>query len=213
MQAKLIITFEALGDAALLSKAELISNSMATNINFPSPWPFPLSNPTTLTSAFTAYQTAYNNASTHDDVKIALRNTARTALITYLKKLAPYLEVLANGDVAKLLTSGFSLRKDSVPTGGTNPPPVPTNFTVERGAAGQLIAKAKKLRNVSAYELQINSGDPSNEAGWHSLPIVTSCTKVKIDGLTPLTKVWVRLRAINSNGSGGWTDPACSVVL
>ena len=78
---------------------------------------------------------------------------------------------------------------------------------------GQLIAKARKIRNVETYEAQINSGDPNDEAGWHPLPVQTSCAKIKIDGLTPQTKVWARLRGVNSHGSGPWTDPAGETVL
>ena len=213
MQPKLIITFEALPLPDFLSKTELISNSMATNSNYPGPWPSPLSSPVTLTGLFTAFQTSFNNASTKDTVKVAQRDAARLALTVYLKKLAPYLELVANGDVSKLLTSGFSLRKGNEHTGGGDPPPVPTNFRLARGGSGQLIAKARKIRGVDTYEVQTNSGDPNVQSDWHSLPVVTSCAKVKIDGLTPLTKVWVRVRGVNSHGSGPWTDPAGETVL
>ena len=213
MQPKLKISFERLKEEDFLSKAELINNSMASNINFPSPWPTPLSNPASLASAFTAYQTAYNGAATHDDIKIAQRKTMRVSLTTYLKKLAPYLEVIANADIGKLLSSGYSLRKDTAHTGGGDPPPAPENFTVERGGSGQLIAKARKLKGVDAYEVQINNGDPNVEANWHSLSVQTSCAKIKINGLTPMDTVWVRLRGVNSDGSGAWTPPASAVVL
>lgn len=214
MQAKLKITFERLGEEDFLSKAELINNSLASNLNFPPPWPTPqLSNPAALTTLFTGYQAAYNAAATHDDIKMAARKTARTALTTYLKKLAPYLEVIANGDLGKLLSSGYSLRKDTAHTGGNVPPPAPENFMVERGSGGQLIAKARKLKNVDAYEVQINVGDPNLESGWHPLSVQTSCVKIKINGLTPMTTVWVRLRGVNSDGPGAWTPPASAVVL
>ena len=213
MQPKLIIKFEILPLPEFLAKAELINNSLASNSNFMGPWPAPLSGPASLTTLFTAFQTAFNNASTGDAVKVALRDAARLALTTYLKKLAPYLELTANGDVSKLLTSGYSLRKDTAHTGGGAVPPVPSDFKVVRGVSGQLIAKARKIRGVNAYEPQINSGDPNVEADWHPLPVATSCAKIKIDGLTPLTKVWVRVRGVNSQGPGPGTDPAGETVL
>ena len=213
MQPKLIISFEALPQPEFLAKGELINNSLASNSNFMGPWPAPLSGPASLTTLYTAYQTAYNNAATGDTVKLAQRDAARLALTSYLKKLAPYLELVANGDVSKLLTSGYSLRKDNAHTGGGAVPPVPSDFKVIRGVGGQLIAKARKIRGVDAYEPQINTGNPNVEADWHSLPVMTSCAKIKIDGLTPLTKVWVRVRGVNSQGSGPWTDPAGETVL
>ena len=213
MQPKLIISFEEFPLPDFLTKTEFISTSLASNISFPMPWPGGLSGPAALTALYNTFLTAFNAASTGDSIKVAQREAARTALTVFLKKLAPHLELTAAGDIAKLLSSGYSLRKSTTHTGGGDPPPVPTNFKVERGGSGQLIAKARKIRNVGAYEVQINSGDPNVEASWHSLPVQTSCAKVKINGLTPMTRVWVRLRAVNSHGPGDWTDPAGEVVV
>lgn len=213
MQPKLIIKFEDLSLPDFQSKTEIISNALASNVSFPAPWPGTLSGPAALTALYHTFEMAFNAASTGDQIKIAQRNAARLALTVYLKMLAPHLELTAAGDIAKLLSTGYSLRKKTARIGGGAPPPVPADFKVVRGGSGQLIAKARKIRNVGTYEAQINSGDPNVEGDWRPLPVLTSCAKIKIDGLTPLTRVWVRLRGINSHGPGGWTDPAGETVL
>ena len=149
MQAKLIITFEELSEPTFLAKAETISGAMAANVNFPAPWPAPLSMPATLTGLFLSYQSAYNAALTHDAAKIILRATARTALTIYLKKLAPYLEVVANGDLVKLLSTGYVLRQNSTPSGGSEPLPAPSDLKLKRGElSGVILATVKKLKGA-----------------------------------------------------------------
>ena len=213
MQAKLIIAFEDLSEPDFLAKAELINSSMSTNSNFPGPWPSPLSSPTSITSLFTAYQTAYNAALTHDAAKIVLRNIARQSLMTYLKKLAPYLEVVANGDLVKLMSTGYDLRQDATPTGGTDPLPAPVDFRVKRGdLSGVLIGHARKLKGASGYEVQICEGNPTVEADWSHYASIKSANRFQIAGQTPGTLLSVRMRAIGSNGPGVWTTAISLIV-
>ena len=214
MQPKLIITFESLGESDFLAKAELINNSMASNTNFPGPWPTPLSAPSTLTGLFSTYQGAFNTALTHDDAKIILRNTARTSLTTYLKKLAPYLEVVANGDLPKLLTTGYSLRQNSTPTGGTDPLPAPQDFEVKRGElSGVLIARARRMKGAGGYEVQTTDGDPTVAANWRYFTSVKNASKIDIAGQIPGKTISVRMRGIGSNGPGVWSDAVSVMVV
>ncbi len=214
MQSKLIISFEDLSEADFLAKTELINSSMATNSNFPSPWPSPLASPSSLMALFSGYQTAFNAALTKDAAKIVLRNTARTSLSTYLKKFAPYLEVVANGDLAKLMGTGYSLRQSSVPSGGTDPLPAPTDFGVIRGdISGVLIAHARRLKGAGSFLVQTTDGDPTVEANWKNYIICINCMKIEITGQTPGKTVSVRMRAIGSNGPGVWTAAGSLMVV
>jgi len=62
-------------------------------------------------------------------------------------------------------------------------------------------------------ETQKNIGDPGVETGWVLASITSGCNRILLEGLTPLQRVWVRLRGINGDGPGLWTDPAGEVVL
>ena len=203
MQATLIIAFEDLSEPDFLAKTELINSSMPTNANFPGPWPSPLSSPTSITALFTAYQTAYNAALTHDAAKIVIRNIARQSLMTYLKKLAPYLEVVANGDLVKLMSTGYDLRQSPTPTGGTDPLLAPIDFRVKRAdLSGVLIGHARKLKGASGYEVQICEGNPTVEGDWRHYASVKSASSFEIVGQAPGRLVSVRMRAIGSTGPG-----------
>ena len=186
---------------------------MSTNSNFPGPWPSPLSSPTSITALFTSYQTAYNAALTHDSAKIVIRNIARVSLMNYLKKLAPYLEVVANGDVAKLISTGYDLRQDPTPTGGTDPLPAPSDFRVKRSdLSGVLVGHARKVKGASGYEVQICDGNPTIEADWTHYASIKSANKFAVVGQTPGRLVSVRMRAIGSNGPGVWTSAISLIV-
>ena len=215
MQAKLVITFERLNEPNFFAKAQTINTALATNPSFPAPWPSPaLSSPANLTALWSTFMSAYNLAGTHDTGKINTRNTARLALTTYLKKLAPYLETVANGDLTKLISTGYDLRHDTAHTGGTDPLPAPVDFALKRGAlSGVLLAHARKLKGAKSYRLQITEGDPTVEANWQDYNIFTSCNKIEISGQTPGKTVSARLCGIDRNGPGVWAGPlSCMVV-
>ena len=208
MQAKLVIAFDRLKEALFFAKAELIDSSLLTNSNFPSPWPSPLSSPTTLDGLWLAYKAAYNNALTHDSGKIVLRKTARLALTTYLKKLAPYLESVANGDIAKLISTGYDLRHDTAHTGGTDPLPAPTGYTLKRGAlSGVLLGHAKAPDGAQGFEVQTTEGDPTVEANFEVYGFFPHCNKIEITGQHPGKTVSARLRGIDGHGPGVWAGP------
>ena len=215
MQAKLLINFDTKNEPDFFTKAEGISSGMATNASFPPPWPSPaLSGLSTLAGLWSTFMGAYNAALTRDSGKVATRNTARAALTVYLKKLAPYLESVANGDLTKLISTGYDLRHDTTHTGGTDPLPAPADFSLKRGAlSGVLLAHARKPKGAAAFRLQITEGDPTIEANWKDYGIFPTCKKIEITGQTPGKTVSARLRGIDQNGPGEWAGPmSCMVV-
>ena len=66
----------------------------------------------------------------------------------------------------------------------------------------------KPERSPSSNEVQINLGDPNNEAGWVQKALIRG-GKVEIDGFPPGIVVWVRVRTMGLKGvMGVWSDPA-----
>jgi hypothetical protein len=206
MQAKLIINFDTLSEPVFFNKAELINNSLATNVNFPLPWPSTVPTPTDLNTAFLAYQSTSNAAMTHDVIKTAARDVARTALTVILKKIAPYLEIVANGNTMMLMTTGYDLRQDAVATAPATLP-APPNFSVVRGLlSGVLEASATVVPGAGSYILQQTTGDPSVEANWTGGKVFMHCSDMELTGQVSGTKVSLRLCAVGTNGQGVWTD-------
>jgi len=209
MQPKLIIAFERLSDPDFDSKADLIRGSVTGNAYFPLPWPAAVPQISDISTAYAAYHTQFEAAKTGDSVKISARNAARVTLTTLLKRLAPYLELVANGDVTKLKSTGFDLRHDIVKATSTDPLPAPVDFTFTRGdASGTLVASARSLAGAGSYLLEVATGDPSVEANWKPKGTFLHCSKIITDGYTPGTVYYGRLAGVGPNGAGVWAVSA-----
>lgn len=205
MQPKLIIAFDRLGEPAFDSKADLIRASLTGNANFALPWPAYVPQLADLTTAQGNYHTLFESAHGGDSTKITARADARDTLTAMLKKLAPYLELIADGDVSKLQTTGYDLRHDIVQGNSSNPLPAPTNFTFERGdVSGTMVASADSLPGAGSYILQLCTGDPAVEANWSTRTTSLHCSNILTDGYTPGKIYYARLCGIGTNGPGVW---------
>ncbi len=140
----------------------------------------------------------------------ATRKARRAELINELQRVAASCELIANGNREKLAFSGFQFRK--TPEYTHLPPAKPDNLRVKAGPlSGGIVAKVSPVDRAESYELQ-TTGDPV--AGpWSASASYTNSQKMEKTGLTPLTRVYTRVRAISSNGPGEWSDIAEVVVL
>lgn len=215
MQSKLITAFSSLREADFLARAQQILASLTGNAHFPEPWAVQVPNLADLGTAFAAYQTAYGAAQSGDKAKIAARQAAREVLMTKLKKLARYLEVVADEDLAVLASTGYELRKDGVRNASavaeTLPPP--DGFKLDRGPlSGTIVAKARRLPGAGSYEVQIAQADPTVETNWSDAGTFMRCSKIELQGLAPGKTISVRMRGIGSRKPGAWT-PAASLMV
>ena len=213
MQPKLIITFDRLNEADFLVKAGVINAALTANPLYPLPWITQVPSIETINAAFIAYQDAYRAALTKDTLKIVLRDTLRAELTVLLKQLAPYLEVIAQGDLSILATTGYDLRRDIVRTGGVDPLPAPSGFQVSHGVlTGTLNSQVTRLAGAGSYEVQSTQGDPGIEANWKHVLSSKNASHMLLSNLTPGQTNWFRVRAIGSHGEGAWTDPLSIIV-
>ena len=117
MRPRISTDFNRIKDAELLLKANTIIAAMTDNPNFPEPWPVQVPSLQVLRDAVAAFQTAVQDALTRDTTKILLRDKAWEYLIHQLLDLAPFVEMIAKGDVNMLMSSGFDLCKERTHTG------------------------------------------------------------------------------------------------
>ena len=214
MQAKLTITFDHLSESDFLAKSGTIVSAVTTNINFPEPWLPQIASLTVFTTAYKDYETAYHSALNKDIAKVALRQARRLSLTNMLKQLAGYFELVAQGSIAKLQTTGFDLRRDQTHTGGDEPLPAPADFHISRGVlSGTLDVSIAHLDGAGSYEVQLAELDPLIEANWQHILSSTSVRHIQLTNLILQKTYWVRVRGIGSNGAGVWTDPLHIVVL
>jgi hypothetical protein len=214
MQAHLIIYFDQYNEPDFLLRAETIAPSLVNNQNFPTPWPAAVPDPGAITTAVTSYGVAYKNAAGGDKTAIKVRSGLRTGLATMFRTTAHYLEIVANGDVAKLATTGYDLRKDIVKSLVQTPLDALTDLRVKRTAlSGGLLVHAKANRRADVYHVQVAFADPAVEANWGPTLEFVHCNRIELDGLTPQKTYYVRIRGFNKNGPGVWATSAGILVL
>jgi hypothetical protein len=139
---KVIAGYNAYPQTQFLQKTELILQGMTGNANFPTPVP----SLTVVNAAATAFA-GFLNAPT-SKANTVQKNQARVALTTQLVKLGSYVQATANGDMVKLLGSGFSLAK--VPQKrGVLPPP--ENLQVQPSYATEIKIKVKRVPGADVY--------------------------------------------------------------
>ena len=213
MQAKLITTFDSLSEPDFLAKSGTIVSSLTANPNYPEPWMVQVPSLTQLSAAYSTYLDGYHAALSHDSLKIALRKSARLTLTELLKRLIPYLELVAQGDTHILATSGYDLRKDVVRGGSDYILAAPNDFRVAHGAkSGSFDIHIAKLPGAGSYEVQITENDPAIEANWRHAMSSLTASHILLEGLTPGKAYWVRVRGIGTAGAGVWTEPVNLIV-
>ena len=167
MQPKLVINFGPPSEADFQAKAGHIIACLTNNPHFPEPWPEPVPSLAQLNTAFQAYLDAYHASLTHDTLKRMQRDATRATLTDLLKRVASYLELVAHLDTAKLATTGFDLRKDSVRGVHSGTLPAPVDFTATQGPkSGTALLNVARLAGAKLYEVQVPQGDPSVEDNW-----------------------------------------------
>ncbi len=183
--------FAKLPDTELDNFAQTIINELTGNAAYPTP-PVTLANLQTARDDFT---TKIATAQMGGPMDTAAKNDSRQTLLGMLRKVAGYVQINCNDDMAVLLSSGFqamSTNRASVPLDQ------PQDLNVNNGNTGELIASVKPLANSSMYECRAKAD------GGDWLPSVFSgdSQHIVIDGLTPGTMYTVEVRAL-----GGQTRP------
>jgi hypothetical protein len=153
--------FNRLSEGELLMAATAIVDAMTANSNFPTL----AATVTLVATATTEYGTALSEAANRDRVAIATKNAKKAALITLLRHLGDLVEGVANGDVVKLTSSGYTLAKqpaNSEPLTKPNPP------VLRSGNPGQVLSTGVAVRQAKSV-LHMITPDPLTPASeWNS---------------------------------------------
>jgi hypothetical protein len=204
MKIKALINYGKLPDAALNQKAIDVKNSLTGNPNFTLSV-LSLADFSTLQQDF---ETALGLVASRDRVKIALKNQARLLLIEGLYQLALDVNAQANGDRAKLLSSGFDLSSTS-----DNSPLIttPTEFKISEGLnSGELKFSCKKVPAAVSYAIEYTDEVPTEDTKWIS---VSSTTKeLTVKGLRSGTRIYGRIKAIGTKGQEASSEILSRIV-
>jgi len=186
---------------ALLGVARTILERMTGNVALPAPIP----SLATLSQAIDALQAAQVAACMRTRGAVARRNTAKTALVAILQRLAQYIQSEADADPANaawiIQGAGACLKKE---------PQHPARvFAAKPGRASGvvvLVAKSAGPRSAYIWEYSTDEGVTWTE---HDVTIQATTT---IAGLAPRTTVLFRYQVATKDGKGNWS-PVVSLFV
>jgi len=122
-----------------------------------------------------------------------------------LNKQADYVRLIAQGDVVKLASSGFSLAKQPESVGVPGTPDIRTVRMTGQPGEAEVIWSAQ--RGADSYEVKITDKDPLSHNDWQVMAITTKARHT-LTGLESFKAYWVSVSAIGAGGKGVMSDPA-----
>ena len=193
-------------DGNLGGPAHTIHDDLVTNAaTFPS---LPIAMPAFLTLV-EDWESALGDSLKGGVDRTTLKNNARAALEDALYRLGTYVNLVAQGDKATIDLSGFeSYSTDRVQSSG-GVTFIPQNVRWEDGTvSGAAVLRWRGDGKKSLYEVHTCTGDPNTEANWNYRGSFSG-GRADLEGFTPGTVIWGRVRTIGLGGEvGGWSDPA-----
>lgn len=184
-----------------VAKALFIETKLTGNAAFPGAAPFLV----LLTAARLQLEAAI--AATIDGGKAATfaKNEAEAELDEIITQIAGYVVSVAGHDEALILSAGFEVRKPPTPIGNL---PAPANLRADlTDMVGEILADWDPVRGSHEFEVERNSSDPADPAGWRVIGFTTQ-SKFLDKGLVSGSVHWYRVKARGTAGDGPFSDPA-----
>lgn len=199
---KALIGFQKMKDDELVMLTNTVILAMTNNPNYPAPTP-DLGSIQSLLDDFSSKLASSRKRGSPEDT--ALKDESAIPLRAALQKLAYYVNAVADGHLSTLLSSGFPTNS---PINTSVIPLKVANVKLADGRqSGQIRLEFGKQRNVRIYEYCYRQvGEHIGE--WSERLTTTSSRGNIIAPLVPGLFYEVRVRAINSQGTGDWSDTA-----
>jgi len=194
---KVLLDFGTFTVAFLIEFARNIVTMMTGNTTFGTPF----ITLTTITNAINDLEVKFKAGLNGDKQQKANVRIAFKLLVSLLKKQAAYVNTIADGNDAIILSSGFH-------TSNQPSPKHLDEFSIDNGEkSGETIAKHKAVKGAKSYIWQrANDTLPANDSGWAYVGF-TTVRKYTDSGLTPTNKYWYRVAWITKEGLSAWSDP------
>jgi hypothetical protein len=158
----------------------------------------------TLDEAYKAHQIAKTDART----KASAADDAEIQVDRLLRKLAAYVESIADTDETIIASAGMQSKALR-----TTPSIVVAPQALSATASdheGEIDLNWRKVDNAKSYVIQISPDPPTAESWSHAE--TTTVTNKTIQKLISGKKYWFRVAAIGSLGQSGWSEPATRIA-
>jgi hypothetical protein len=181
--------------------------AMTGNMSFPTPDP-PLNK---ITDVCDRLETAKNEADLAWQIakeKTTIQNQVEDEYDDLINKLANYVEVTSNGDIAKIESANMNPKSDAVRSGEL--PEIPVNLTITLSdLENEMDLMWEPVDGAKSYNIYMstNADDPTK---W---TFVKSSTRSSafVTGLSSMQRYYFRVAALNANGQGGFSETASKV--
>lgn len=205
---KIKLNFSRLPIAQKLARAQQIVSALTGNTNFPAPAPALTAVTVAISDLDTAYSAAQAARQTAKE-RTASQNEKEDALDQLITQLAAYVESVAGGSEALILSAGMDMR--AAPVASTEPPEAPQALSAAAGDHdGEIDLTWDAVAGAKSYVIE-KSSDLAATANWvHSG--VSTRSNFTVNGLTSGTRFWFRVAAVNNSGQSGWSDPAVKIA-
>jgi len=203
IRVRILFGMSRFSDLELSEFTAFIVSCLTGNTNFQTPYP-PLVNITSLRDLFDAAILTAEDGTRSDKAR---RDELRLELENAMILLASYVEDNCQNNEVILLSSGFGMHKmpelRALPT-------KPQSVKVKDGVqSGEVVVTYQKglhaTVHIARYTNDLNSGI------W-KISEPSSRGKIGIEDLEVGKNVWVQVKAVNSNGISGWSDPGVLLV-
>jgi hypothetical protein len=187
-------------DTMLLNDTNVVLLGMGDNVAI---YPTPSPNLLAIAEAMGDFQSAVAAAADGGPSATSNKNNKRFILVGYLRQLASYVGVACQGDMTKLLLSGFPIQKPvRTPVGML---PAPQGLIVTHGMlTGTLNAKVNPVFGAATYNWMWTANTPN------AVPVTGQSTAASfiITGLTPGVTYTVMCNAVGAAGPSNWSQSA-----
>ena len=202
---RVLTSFTKAADDSLKIFAGTVHQGLTGNPAFPNPT-VPLA---TLAAAIEEYSQALVAQEQGGTGATAAKNSKRAALVALLRRLASYVTDNCNGNLATLLSSGFTAASTHHVQSTL---PAPFILRLLNGHTGQLLVKLRKpIANARCYELRYATvGADGTPGPWQNGGLNSNSRALALNGLTPGTGYIVQVRAIGGTGRSIRANNGCS---
>lgn len=180
-----------------------VVTEMTDNPNFPTP-DVPLTDLSEVTDLLESRSIAAHNGG-REETK--LMHQTEDAWNNLMRKEGRYVDRIADGDEAIILSSGFSTTRQPAPA-------VRPELVAEAGQkSGSVLLRRQAVKGAKAYVWQycINA-IPEDEDGW-KIAQVSGKASVELTDLLPVTKYWFRVAAVMAQETTAYNSPIMYVVV
>jgi len=196
---KVNISFSKFSDANFQKKGKLIYDSMNANQIYASL----AADVAAMKLALDDYSEKLAAAGSNERTAVAMKNQSRQALTLILKQLGLNVIVVAKGDTAALVSSGYTLSKKPEPRYIYNP----GNAIVSNGvSSGELISTVIAIAGAKSYVHQITTELAGENTVWISN--TSSASKFTFTNLIPGKQYWIRVGVVGARNQVAYSSIA-----